>query len=542
MPEQETPYERFAPDFEAFVESTIKESNTAGIAILMLHQDRTWAQGFGFADVDKKILVTPQTLFFAGSTTKSFTSAMAAALVESSEHSGVDWNTPLADLIAEDFVLDQNSPEGRYATDHVTLEDALSHRTGMPRHDLIWMNGDVSDREIVRSLRHVPIARDLRAKWEYCNNMYTAVAHSISKTLATPFKVLLKEYIFEPLGMKYTTYDLSDAQDLASKDSKIELAQGYLWDSQSKQHTLVGWEAMPAANGAGGIISNVLDYGIWLRHLLKPTNLNAALSEKAVNAMSTPRMLLEADKSMPYVGPQAYGLGLFSQVYRGREILQHSGAIFGYMASMLIVPPTKAEVQSGNTNGGWAIVIMQNSYSLASQIIAWNLLDTLLETPGPERFDMATVARIGQAKMEEEMQPANVLQRLFGKTDLTSDAQRVLEPQSYAGMYEHTAYHGVEVSTTPPPIAGDIGVDDATKLYLSPSGPSMSCAFWASLHHVSGNWWWAHRRFGRPSSWITDGALKVQFVVNSDGLVEGMNFQAEPSMPNEELAFFKKLE
>lgn len=53
--------------------------------------------------------------------------------------------------------------------------------------------------------------------------------------------------------------------------------------------------------------------------------------------------------------------------------------------------------------------------------------------------------------------------------------------------------------------------------------------------------WWAHRRFG-PSSWITDEAVKVQFVVDSNATqVVGMNFQAELSMPDD-LAFFQRME
>lgn len=159
MNKQDVPYEDFEPAFEAFVKATMEEFNAAGMAVLMLNGDRTWAKGFGFADVHRQTPITPKTLFYAGSTTKSFTSAMAASLVESENHPNIHWNTPLVNLIKDDFVLDQSSREGRWATDHITLEDALSHRTGMLRHDLIWMNGELSDREIVRALRHVSFRR-----------------------------------------------------------------------------------------------------------------------------------------------------------------------------------------------------------------------------------------------------------------------------------------------------------------------------------------------------------------------------------------------
>lgn len=141
MAEHSVPYEDFGDEFRAFVESTLKEFNAVGMAVLLLHRDRTWANGFGFSDAYEKTPILPETLFFAASTTKAFTSAMAAHLAESDEHPNIKWETPIVDLIGDDFVLDQTSPEGRWATKHVTLEDALSHRTGMARHDMIWTNG-----------------------------------------------------------------------------------------------------------------------------------------------------------------------------------------------------------------------------------------------------------------------------------------------------------------------------------------------------------------------------------------------------------------
>lgn len=329
---------------------------------------------------------------------------------------------------------------------------------------------------------------EIRTKFEYCNNMYTAVAHSVAAVLDAPFELLLKEHIFRPLRMEFTRYGLVEAQDLARQNPAIQLARGHLWDTRTKAHTLVPWEDIPSSNGAGGIISNVLDYSLWLRHILRPRNFNAALSERAVKALRTPRTLLDADISRPYVGPQAYGLGLYSQVYRGREILQHSGAISGYMAHVCVLP-TRNDNQSGNADDGWAIVTMQNSYSMAQDIVIWHLLDNILDTPQHERFDMAQVARDGQAKKEGEMLPERIVQRLFSTTDLAVEVQPTLESSAYEGFYGHIAYHELEVSVSPPSLAMGLEPEGARRLYISPSGSQRtSCAFWASLHYVAGDW------------------------------------------------------
>ena len=149
-------YEDFEdPEFDTFIEAAMREFTTPGMSILVLREDRRYAKAYGLADIENGVRVTPRTLFQTGSTTKSFTAAMAAHLVESPDFPSISWDTPLANLIPEDFVLDQTTEEGVWATKRITIEDALCHRSGMSRHDLIWINGDPTTREIVRSLRHV---------------------------------------------------------------------------------------------------------------------------------------------------------------------------------------------------------------------------------------------------------------------------------------------------------------------------------------------------------------------------------------------------
>lgn len=571
------------PAFDGFVEETMNEFLTPGMAVLVLHGDKTAAKGYGYSDLANKTPVTPSTLFFAGSTTKSFTAALAAHLIESLPALSLNWDTPLAKLIREDFVLDQSSPEGQWATNHVTIVDALAHRSGSPRHDLTWINGDPSNREIVRSTRHVsrlglfhldscalralnlslphqlPLHNEIRAEWEYCNIMYTAVSLATETALNRPFKELLKGLIFDPLGMSTTTYALTDAMEIAEKCADIHMARGYLWDSDVQEYELVPFESIPPSKGSGGIISNVLDYNRWMRHLLRPSELNGALSKDAVKAMRTPRTVVQPDARKPYVGPQAYCLGLYSQVYRGREILQHSGATAGYMASMLMVPPTTAEVNEGKEDGSWAVIVMQNTYSLAQDVVVWHLLDKFLGTPEEERFDMAQAARDAQVKSLDDMKPEKVLERLFGAAQRPNGLGPTLPLEQYEGVYEHPAYHKFKLSLSPPSDSGRIGVSrtkeqDKTEsrqetiarvttsrqLFLRSGSTRAYFDISATLYHVSGEWWWSSYRMG-PSSWITDAALKVQFVIGPSGNVDGMRYQAEAAMPDH-LAFFRKIE
>ncbi|PPJ53606.1 hypothetical protein CBER1_00448 [Cercospora berteroae] len=534
------------PKLDELVRKVLEEFHSPGLSIAILHNGKVNAKGYGFADVEEKIPVEPETLFCCASTTKSFTSAVAGRLVESPDHP-ITWQTPLAELIRDDFVLDQRSAGGQWATSHVTIEDALSHRTGLPRHDQTWINGTWSDRKVVRSLRFLPMHRELREKWEYSNVPYTAVSHAVETVTGVPFKDLLRDHIFNPLGMLDTTYNLADAQKLSEKNGKTRLARAHLWNEASNDYERVSWDDLPPEHGSGGIISNVLDYTRWMQQLMTPQDLNNALSKNVVAALRKPRMLVEKKPRRPWVGPEAYCLGLYSQVYRGREILSHTGAIAGYMANMLMVPPIAAEIEQGES--GWAVMLLQNSYSMAYDIIVQYLLDDYLETPEAERFDTAQYVRQAQKDKEAELKEDAVIKKLFGDNATSSHIPPSLPVQRFEGVYQHPAYHAYRLSMSKP-ARGGIDTDDTMEpqshheeagvpLYLTPAGKAYLDVT-ATLHHVSGDYWWALQCMG-PSTWITDEALKVQFVVGADGEVKGMRFQAEPAMPDE-LAFFLKVE
>lgn len=117
-------------------------------------------KGYGFAEFPDKP-VTPHTLFQGASTTKSFTASLAALLVDdNSTYNNIKWTTPIHDIVGNDFVL-----KDPYTTTHITLEDALSHRTGIPRHDTAWLNQEVDPKGEAYLLRYLNPSAEFRTKW-----------------------------------------------------------------------------------------------------------------------------------------------------------------------------------------------------------------------------------------------------------------------------------------------------------------------------------------------------------------------------------------
>jgi len=126
------------------------------------------------------------------------------ALLISSGNYSLSWDTPISSIIRDDFVL----PDP-YFTDHVTIEDALSHRTGMPRHDFSY--GGINEKgkkrgvvDGVRSLRNLPLTKGLRTTFQYCNLMFVVASHVIETLTGVWLGDFLRERIWEPLGMNST--------------------------------------------------------------------------------------------------------------------------------------------------------------------------------------------------------------------------------------------------------------------------------------------------------------------------------------------------
>ena len=312
--------------------------------------------------------VTPSTHFYTGSTTKSFTAAAASLLVDDDKYSPrIKWTTPLAQLIPEDFAV-----QDEYASSHITLEDALSHRSGLPGH-MLTLGRKGSVRDIVRSLRHLPMEKEIRTTWQYSNAMFIAVSHAIEKVTGKSLDEFLHERIWDPLGMDCTSLSLDDALFHVS-ENQVNLAIPYAWSNSMLSEGPVQLPYCKATlSGAGGIISNVLDYAKYVRSMIRKSG---PLSEVGYDEVLEPRSI------MPNVVPQfklqmMYSLGWMCGVYRGERVFLHPGGLDGMTSAMIFLP-----------DRDWGVVAFCNALSWGQEELAWKLIDDLLSVPQEDRVDL----------------------------------------------------------------------------------------------------------------------------------------------------------
>ena len=88
-------------------------------------------------------------------------------------------------------------------------------------------------RSITRNLRNLPVAAPLRARYLYCNMMYTVATHLIEVKTHQPFSDFLHQRFFAPLGMQSTSLQPASAR-ATGREQRI--ATGYIWDKESSTY------------------------------------------------------------------------------------------------------------------------------------------------------------------------------------------------------------------------------------------------------------------------------------------------------------------
>jgi CubicO group peptidase (beta-lactamase class C family) len=123
-------------DLESLIHEAMAEWQIPGLAIAVVHHDEPiLVKAFGLRDVEAELPVTAETQFVTCSVTKSFTATGLAMLADERR---LDWQKPVREYLPEFRLHDP------IATDRITVADLLCHHSGLPRHDWIWMPGDLS--------------------------------------------------------------------------------------------------------------------------------------------------------------------------------------------------------------------------------------------------------------------------------------------------------------------------------------------------------------------------------------------------------------
>lgn len=218
----------FTSDFDTIVTEQLNKWKCPGISMSVVDEDEIWTKGYGVTNTKTSETVDPnRTLFQAASTTKAQLCAAWDIYIKSKENQArgddkISWSTPMADIIRDDFVL-----ADPVMTNEISLEDCVSHRSGLPRHELSYgWSKAYTVRDAVRNLRHLPAHHTIRTHYEYCNLGFMVASHALEHVTGRPLQDLLREWIWAPLGMNDTYAGLSEVKEKGQID---RLAHGHTW-------------------------------------------------------------------------------------------------------------------------------------------------------------------------------------------------------------------------------------------------------------------------------------------------------------------------
>ncbi|HMY76641.1 MAG TPA: serine hydrolase domain-containing protein, partial [Blastocatellia bacterium] len=187
--------------FDDVVNDAMKKLDVPGMAIAIVKGKQViYAKGFGYRDVEKQLPVTADTLFAIGSSTKAFTTFVLGTLVDEGK---VEWDKPLRNYIPWFKLYDPAM------TEHLSVRDTVTHRSGLPRHDLVWYNNFESTREaFVRKLAYLEPSADLRQKWQYNNLMYLTAGYLTEVLTGQTWEDAVRTRVFNPLGFKRSNFSV----------------------------------------------------------------------------------------------------------------------------------------------------------------------------------------------------------------------------------------------------------------------------------------------------------------------------------------------
>ncbi|RAH70415.1 beta-lactamase family protein [Aspergillus aculeatinus CBS 121060] len=419
-------------EFSDRVKRLLDERHVPGLALAIVHHGRIASAGYGSASFSPPRPCTPDTLFDIASASKSLTAASLALLVEDDEqYPEVQYDASMSALLPDDFVL--QDPE---STAGVTVDDILSHRTGMAPHDFSYLSPRASApdtaRSVTRNLRHLPLAAPIRSKYMYCNMMYTVATHLVEERTGLSFADFLEDRFFRPLGMASTNLQPQRARDRGLGD---RIATGYSWKKEQRDYRGFQTPDCPEAQGAGSIITSVNDYIRWVKAMM---HREGPVTESLYKGLLKPRSIEDPgeEELAPQTSFTLYAAGWEIYHYRGHAVVCHDGAVAGFGSTHFFLP----EFQFG-------AVILGNSDTAipAVAIMARELIDLVLQVPHTERPDWNSIEWTSWEK-DDNPSETELRQRLC--PDVREPQPQQLPLSAYVGRYKNLGYHELTVEAT----------------------------------------------------------------------------------------------
>ena len=288
-----------------------------GASVLVIRDGRvTYSKGYGLADVERRIAVTPQTNFRLASLSKQFTATAIMLLVADGK-------------LRYDDAITSLLPELPSLAKGVTVRQLLNHTSGLPDYEDFVPDSQTAqahDRDIPGLIAHAAAVKfPAGRQFSYSNTGYGLLALIVEHTSGMRFADFLHARIFAPLGMTHTVAHEEGRSVVAHR------AFGYSVNASGIRRT--DQSNTSAVLGDGGIYTSIADLAKWDRALAQ----HALVRADAQRLAWTPPALEGGQ-------PTEYGFGWFVDRDHETMRLRHHGESRGFTNAILRFPERRLTV------------------------------------------------------------------------------------------------------------------------------------------------------------------------------------------------------
>jgi CubicO group peptidase (beta-lactamase class C family) len=407
-------------EIDAFIEKARTDWQVPGVGVAIVQGNKVlYAKGFGPADLESGRIVDDNTLFAIGSSTKAMTALSVLQLVDD-------------DLVELDKPVREYLPDFRmyndYLTNHLTVRDLLTHRSGLPRHDVVWYGAADSRKELFGKLQYLEPTAGLREKFQYQNLMYMTAGYLVGELRNRTWEGVVKEHIFAPLGMSRANFSVTEMAADPNHAKPYRLEKDVV-----KPYEFRNIDAM---GPAGSVNASANEMSAWLIAQLQGGKFGE-------NQLASPELIQESHQSQmwlegggPYStydnggGPSTYGLGWFITTHKGHKMVEHGGNIDGFSAMVAMLPKDSIGI----------VVLTNMNGTILPALIRNYVFDKMLdEKPRDWNGEFLELRKTMMAQQEKEKDEED-LKQVKGTTPS--------HPMSdYAGEFFHPAYGTINVNT-----------------------------------------------------------------------------------------------
>ncbi|MEO8451050.1 MAG: serine hydrolase [Gemmatimonadota bacterium] len=352
-------------------------TNTPGCALGVFRDERIiYARGYGMADLNQGLAITPRTVFYLASMSKQFTAAAIALLAEQGKLSLED---PIRKYV----------PELPAYADPITINQLVHHTSGIRDYLGLWqMSGRSIADEIPEEqaldflVRQKALDFPPGTKWSYSNSGYLLLTIIVKRASGQSLREFTTANMFAPLGMTNTHFHDDNTMIVPNR------AEGYQPSAKG------GFEIVRtsfALVGDGGLYSTIEDLFRWDSNFYH--NKLGSRGQALVDQVYTPGTLSNGS-------PLTYGFGLMPGKYRGLPVIEHGGSFIGYRTQLMRFPKER-----------FSVAVLCNDYTVNPDGLARKVADLYLA----DRLEPVAAAPAAGAGVSV---PAAKLDQLVGRYEV----------------------------------------------------------------------------------------------------------------------------